>query len=112
MMKIAADMEAKTEKSPVTPGEVLPASELLADMLMALNQPQEALIYYEDDLIQHPNRFNGVYGAARASELSGNAEKAKIYFATLTKIADQPGSDRPELSEARSFLKKSSVVVR
>jgi len=104
-MKIAADMEAKTEKSPVTPAEVLPASELLADMLLALNQPQEALKYYEDDLTQHPNRFNGVYGAAKACESSGNTEKAKIYFATLTKIADQPGSDRAELLEARTYLK-------
>ncbi|HVF95798.1 MAG TPA: hypothetical protein VM871_00670, partial [Flavisolibacter sp.] len=47
LMYAAADMEDKTEKHAVTPGEVLPARELLADMLLQLNKPGEALKAYE-----------------------------------------------------------------
>ena len=104
-MNIAADMEDKTEKSPVTPGEVLPAKELLADMLMQLNKPAEALEAYEADLKTHPNRFNGLYGAALASEKINNIEKAKYYYNQLTAIANSPDANRHELETAKSFLK-------
>jgi tetratricopeptide (TPR) repeat protein len=106
LMRLAADMENKTEKSPVTPGEVIPAMELLADMLLPLNKPGEALITYEADLKKHPNRFNGLYGAGLAAEKSGNREKANSYYMQLITIANSPGSNRPELETARSFLKK------
>ncbi len=83
LMKLAAEMEDKTEKSPVTPGEVLPANELLADMLMLMSRPAEALEYYEAALKTHPNRFNGLYGAGLASEKSGNPGKAKLFYGQL-----------------------------
>jgi tetratricopeptide (TPR) repeat protein len=106
LMNMAADMEDKTEKSPVTPGEVLPAKELLADMLLQLNKPSEALEAYEADLKKHPNRFNGLYGAGLASERTNNIEKAKYYYQQLTAIANSPDANRPELKIARFFLKK------
>ncbi|MDB5152094.1 MAG: hypothetical protein JWR54_845 [Mucilaginibacter sp.] len=105
-MNMAADMEDKTEKSPVTPGEVLPAKELLADMLMQLNKPTEALEAYQADLKKHPNRFNGLYGAGLASEKTGNVGKAKYYYQQLTAIANSPNANRIELENARLFLKK------
>ena len=105
-MSLAAEMEDKTEKSPVTPGEVIPAKELLADMLMQLNKPLEALVAYEADLKTHPNRFNGLYGAGLASEKIKNIEKAKHYYLQLTTIANSPGARRRELEKARLFLKK------
>jgi tetratricopeptide (TPR) repeat protein len=79
LMRTASYLEDKTEKSPVTPGEILPAMELLADMLLAAGRNDEALIAYEADLKNHPERFNGLYGAAVAAERSDNAEKA-IYY--------------------------------
>ncbi len=106
LMTAAADMEDKTEKSPVTPGEVIPAEELLADMLMQLNKPVKALEAYEADLKKHPNRFNGLYGAAVASEKNNNTEKAKYYYGLLTAIANSPAANRPELEKARLFMKK------
>ena len=105
-MNIAADMEDKTEKSPVTPGEVIPAMELLGDMLLQLNKPGKALETYEADLKKHPNRFNGLYGAGLAAERSGNLEKANYYYQQLTAIANSVDSNRPELEAARLFLKK------
>ena len=38
-MRAAADLEDKNEKSIVTPGRVIPARELLGDMLLELKQP-------------------------------------------------------------------------
>src|SRR5579871_3028255 len=107
MMTTAADMEDRTEKSPVTPGEVIPAKELLADMLMQLNKPDEALKAYEADLKNHPNRFNGLYGAAQASERLNNTEKAKHYYQQLILIANSSSTKRSELKTAESFLKKT-----
>jgi tetratricopeptide (TPR) repeat protein len=95
-MKQAAEMEDKTEKSPVTPCEVLPASELLADMLLAANKPAEALLAYEADLKTHPNRFNGINGAALASKKAGNTNKATYYHTKLITIANAPNTNRLE----------------
>lgn len=71
LMNLAADMEDKTEKHPVTPGEVLPARELLADMLMQSEQYDKALLAYEEVLQKNPNRLNSLNGVRIAREKSG-----------------------------------------
>lgn len=106
LMNLAADMEDKTEKHPVTPGEVIPARELLGDMLLQLNKPEQALQAYEANLKKHPNRFNGLYGAGLAAEKSGHLEKADLYYRQLLTIANPGSSNRPELASAKKFLKK------
>ena len=106
LMKLAAEMEDRTEKHPVTPGEVLPARELLGEMLLQMKMPAEALIAFEANLKKHPNRFNGLYGAAMAAEKSKNSAKSRIYFRKLTSIADPVNSDRPEVLTAIVALKK------
>ncbi|TGE21046.1 hypothetical protein [Hymenobacter metallicola] len=85
-MRQAADLEDRTEKHPVTPSEVLPARELLADMLLQLQRPQEALAAYEANLRTHPNRRNGLRGAATAAAQSGAPEKAARYGQQLRKV--------------------------
>jgi len=50
LMNSAADMEDGTEKHPVTPGQVIPAREFLAEMLLQMNLPEKALTAYEADL--------------------------------------------------------------
>ncbi|MEO6542081.1 MAG: hypothetical protein ABIN74_13845, partial [Ferruginibacter sp.] len=106
LMNMAADMEDNTEKHPVTPGEVIPARELLGDMLMQMNKPEMALEVYKSSLKKHPNRFNAVYGAGLAAEKSNNSAKADLYYNQLIGIANTAGSNRPELERARLFLKK------
>jgi hypothetical protein len=87
LMTLAATQENATNKHPITPGELLTASELLGDLLLQLKKPGEALIQYEIALKRSPNRFNCLYGAAQAAELSGDAGKAKIYYEKLLEVS-------------------------
>lgn len=104
LMRSAADLEATTEKHPVTPGPILPARELLGDMLIELNQPEQALREFEGSLGDSPNRFNGLFGAARAAELSGDKKKAGDYYAKIVTLTANADSDRIELQKAKEFL--------
>ncbi len=110
LMKLAADMEDKTEKHPVTPGEVLPARELLGDMLLQMNKPADALIAYEANLKNHPKRFNGLYGAGLAAEKLGNLEKAEFYYSQLNAPAKSSNSVRPEMNAVRLFFEKNKKL--
>ena len=96
-MNLAADMEDKTEKHPVTPGEVLPARELLGDMLMQMKEPGKALEMYEASLKKHPNRRNSLYGARMAAEASGKKELAKIYSKQFQDLTGKDISGNPKL---------------
>ncbi|MGB5820218.1 MAG: hypothetical protein WBG90_12100, partial [Saonia sp.] len=109
LMTKATEMESLTSKHPVTPGEILPADELLADMLLSLNKPQEALTAYKLNLERRPNRFNGIYGAAVAAKQAGNSEKATGYFEALLQLTKNSDSDRQELIEAKAFLNKHTI---
>jgi tetratricopeptide (TPR) repeat protein len=82
----------------------VPAREMLADMLLDMSRPEQALAEYEADLKFNPNRFNGLYGAARAAEMTGKTEKANSYYAQLVHACDGSNSDRPELSRAKALL--------
>ena len=103
LAKLAAAIEDSTEKHPVSPGEIIPARELLADLQLALNQPAIALVSYEQVLKKTPNRFNALFGAAVAAERSADPGKANEYYTKLVDIAD-PKSQRPELVHARAFI--------
>lgn len=102
LMKLAADTEDSTGKHPVTPGEVLPARELLGDMFLKMDEYTNALQAYEAVLKKCPNRFNSLYGAGKAAEKSGNKEKAIYYYKQLA--ASAPNSDRKELMEVQKTL--------
>jgi tetratricopeptide (TPR) repeat protein len=82
----------------------LPAREMLADMLLEIGRPVDALAEYERSMKIDPNRFNGFYGAARAAELAHQPKKATAYYTQLLKNCDNGAhSDREELAHARSF---------
>ena len=78
--------------------------EMLGDLLLEMNRPDQALTEYEADLKTAPNRFNGLYGSARAAEMAGKGEKANGYYGQLVKLCDGSNSDRPELSRAKALL--------
>jgi hypothetical protein len=104
LMTIAADMEDGTEKHPVTPGEIIPARELLGDMLLEMNEPALALTAYKSVLETHPNRFNGLYSAGVAAQKCGNKEETKLYFQKLLNSIGTSNSKRSELQTVKSFL--------
>jgi hypothetical protein len=103
-MLAAVALEDSTYKSPVMPAYMLPARELLGDLLLELNQPEAALVEYERSQRAVPQRFNGLYGAARAAELSGDREKAKRYYSELLRVCDRSDAQRSELEQANRFL--------
>ena len=102
MMRAVADLDDATDKHPVTPGALMPAREQLGELLIELKQPAEALEAFETALRNTPNRFNALYGAARAARLAGNNTKASQYYRallTLTRFAD---TQRPDIADVRS----------
>jgi tetratricopeptide (TPR) repeat protein len=103
LMRRAADIEDKNEKHIVTPARIVPARELLGEMLLELKRPADALKEFEASHVREPERFRGYYGAAQAAAQSGDKAKAKRYFARLVELAGQ-GTARPELAQARAFL--------
>ena len=103
LMRQAADIEDRSEKNIVTPGRLLPARELLGDMLMELKRPAEALKEYEVSQQREPNRYRGLYGAGQAAAESGNRDKARQHFSKLIELAGA-GDLRPETEKARRYL--------
>lgn len=101
LMRSAAALEDSTEKRPVTPGAVLPARELLGDMLVETHRPAEALVAYETVLRDAPGRFNALAGASRAALASRQRAKAKLYAARLIALAKDGDGDHPEIAAAR-----------
>jgi tetratricopeptide (TPR) repeat protein len=103
LMRSAADAEDRSEKHIVTPGRILPARELLGEMLLELKRPAEALKEFEASQVREPERFRGYYGAAQAAAQSGDRVKARRFFTKLLDMAGQ-GAARPELAQARAFV--------
>lgn len=103
-MRAAVDLEASTYKHPITPGQLVPAHELMGDLLLEVGKPQTALAEYEASLQLNPRRFNSLYGAARAAEASGQRDKAVQYFRDLLNSAANADGDRQEVQTARKFL--------
>jgi tetratricopeptide (TPR) repeat protein len=106
LMRSAADLEDKSEKSAVTPGRIIPARELLGEMLLEMKRPAEALQAFESSEKHDPNRFRGLYGAGRAAALAGDQAKAKSYYEKLIVLVQNVDAERPELKEAKAFLAK------
>jgi len=104
LMRSAADLEDKSEKHAVTPGRLVPARELLGEMLLEMNRPAEAFQAFETSAKHDPNRFRGLYGAGKSAVLAGDQANAKSYFERLLALAKNADTERPEIKEARAFL--------
>ena len=98
-LRAAADRQDKNGGESVG----IPAREMLADMLMEVRRPAEALAQYRTVLKNSPNRFDGLLGAARSAQASGDAGSAQSFYAKLTQVCD-PSADRVELAEAKTYL--------
>jgi hypothetical protein len=95
-MRAAGDRGGSSMRMSGLPG--VPAREMLGDLLLELHRPSEALVTYQSVLGESPNRFNSLYGAARAARLAGNLVAAKDYFMRLKRMCGSV-ADRVELKE-------------
>ena len=98
LARAAADREDAVDKHPVTPGEVLPARELLADMLAESGKLVEALKEYENVLKSSPGRLNSMIGAADAAEKLGKEALAEELESRIRQQTDNRDGQRPNLS--------------
>ena len=105
-MRAAADLEDRNEKHIVTPGRIVPARELLGDMLLEAGQPAAALREFEASQQREPNRFRNYSGSARAAEMAGDRAKAAAYSKKLLELARDADSPRPELARARTLAQR------
>ncbi len=104
LMRAAADLEDSTEKHPVTPGPIVPARELLGELLLEQGEPAQALREFESALRASPQRFGALAGAAKAAELAGDRTAARAFYEKLTALASAADTERPALREAKAFL--------
>ena len=93
LMREACVREDATEKGAITPGPLAPARELLADMLLALGRPADALVEYRQTLTREPNRYRSLDGARRAAGAAGDGAAAGQYAALLRALTS---GSRPE----------------
>lgn len=106
LMRSAVELEDSTDKHPVTPGYVVPARDLLGQMLLELKKPDEALAAFDGVLQAEPGRFGALYGSALAAELAGKSDTARQRYTQLTEVA--AGSKREEVRRARAYLSRST----
>jgi len=104
-MRAAADLEDRNEKHIVTPGRIVPARELLGEMLLEVKHADAALKEFETSQRREPNRFRNYLGSARAAEMAGDRAKAAAYYQKLLALAKDADTARPELVSAKKLAK-------
>jgi predicted Zn-dependent protease len=103
-MRAAADLEDRNEKHIVTPGRIVPARELLGEMLLEVRQPEAGLKEFEASQQREPNRFRNYLGSARAAEMAGDRGMATAYYEKLLVLAKDADDARPELASAKKIV--------
>jgi len=93
-MRATADLEATTEKNAITPGPLIPARELLGEMLLATSDAAAATREFEATLLTEPRRYRAVAGAMRSAKAAGNSPAADRYAAQLAQLTEH--GDRPK----------------
>jgi tetratricopeptide (TPR) repeat protein len=103
-LKQALAIEDSIDDLSQPPYPVIPASELAGNLLLELNRPAQAAVYFQKTLQRTPNRPKALFGLARCAQILGDKATARQRyqeFLTLWKTAD---GDRPELVQANAFL--------
>jgi tetratricopeptide (TPR) repeat protein len=108
-MQEAADLQDK-----VGQGEVdIPAREMLADILLELGRPRDALAEYKKALALSPNRFNGLFNAGRAAEAAGDLGQAQTYYAELLQLTyGGAQSTRSEFERVKSVVASAQLAIK
>ena len=104
LMRSAADGEDGSVKHVAMENRLYPMRELFAELLLETGQAAPALREFEAALKENPNRYRGLYGAARAAEAAGDRKKAETYYAKFVAVSAKADTDRPEIAQAKTFL--------
>ena len=104
LMRAAAALKDRNEKHIVTPGRVVPARELLGEMLLEHKQPAAALKEFEQAQQREPNRLSGYAGAAAAADATGERHKARQHYAKLVELTREADTSLPEIGRAKTYL--------
>jgi tetratricopeptide (TPR) repeat protein len=83
---------------------VLPARELLADLLLELNQLAAALTEYKAVLQTDPNRFRSLLGEARAAKQAGDLTTAQNAYKKLVTLSKPSGPRAPRTGRGQSLF--------
>jgi tetratricopeptide (TPR) repeat protein len=102
-LRKAAAREDATEKHVVTPGPILPAREILADILLEQGRSEEALAEYEAVLLKEPNRYRALAGAAQSAQEAGETDKARVHAEHLIEQVGAAGSERASMALVRGI---------
>ena len=103
-MRQAADLDDASEKNVAMENKLAPIRALLGELYLAAGMNKEALVEFEASQQVVPNRFRTLAGAAAAARTSGSVEAAKRYSLALIMLAEGGDGDRPEISQARTYL--------
>lgn len=106
LMRKAADGEDGSLKHVAMENRLYPLRELLADLLLERGDARAAAAEYQISFRQTPNRFRGLYGAARAADVGGDRAKAAEYYGKLLDLAKNGDGSRTELKRAHEYLKR------
>src|SRR5215475_6326204 len=103
-MRAAADGEDGSIKNVAMENRLYPMRELLGELLLEVGQPAAALSEFETALKANPNRYRGLWGAARAADAVGDRASATAYYVKLVELSKNADTERPEIREAKAFL--------
>jgi len=106
LMRAAADGEDGSVKHVSMENRLYPMRELFAELLLETGHAAPALREFEASLNENPNRYRGLFGAARAAEATGDRQKAETYYAKFVAVSAKADTDRPEIAQAKTFLAK------
>ena len=110
LLRAAADLEDSTQQHHTARDPVVATRDLLGDLLIEVGDPAKALAEFETSLHKQAGRFNALFGAAKAAELTGSPDKARNYYAQLVANCEKASGNRHELQQARVFINRGPTA--
>jgi len=103
LLQEAVDLQDNMRIEFGPPIPVKPVHELFGEVLLQLNQPEEAKREFKISLMQSSNRALSLLGLARANSALGDSEASRKAYSELKEIWHN-SDDLPELREINRFL--------